>query len=66
MILTLNGERRETPSLETISELLAHLDLTEKQVLVEQNGFAIARDHFVATTINDGDTFEIVRMVAGG
>jgi sulfur carrier protein len=66
MILTLNGESREIPSLDTISELLAHLNLIEKLVLVEQNGSAIARDRFASTPINDGDTFEIVRMVAGG
>jgi sulfur carrier protein len=66
MKLRLNGDLRETPPLGNLSELLVHLQQAEKLVLVEKNGAAIARDCFATTTIQDGDTIEIVRMVAGG
>jgi thiamine biosynthesis protein ThiS len=34
--------------------------------LVEQNGQAVPRENFAATSVKDGDKIEIVRMVAGG
>jgi sulfur carrier protein len=66
MKLRLNGDLCETPALGTLSELMVHLKLVDRRVLVEKNGEPINRHHFATTTIQDGDTIEIVRMVAGG
>jgi sulfur carrier protein len=66
MKLTLNGQAREVAIGVTLSELLASLQLTDKLVLVERNGDAIPRADFPVTTLGEGDTIEIVRMVGGG
>ena len=66
MKLTLNGELREISESKTVSDLLRSLGLAEKLVLVEQNGQAVSRENFAATSIKGGDKIEIVRMVAGG
>jgi sulfur carrier protein len=66
MKLTLNGELREISQSKTVSDLLRSLGLVEKLVLVEQNGQAVLRENFAATSVKDGDKIEIVRMVAGG
>jgi sulfur carrier protein len=66
MKLTLNGELREISESETVSDLLRSLGLAEKLVLVEQNGQVVPRENFAATSVEDGDKIEIVRMVAGG
>jgi sulfur carrier protein len=66
MKLTLNGQAREIAIGVTLSELLASLQLADKLVLVERNGDAVARADFAVTTLIEGDTLEIVRMVGGG
>jgi sulfur carrier protein len=66
MRVVLNGEERDLSGLITVFDLLKHLGLEEKLVLVEQNGEAIARDRLASAPLGDGDTIEIVRMVAGG
>ena len=66
MKLMLNGELREIFESKTVSDLLRSLGLAEKLVLVEQNGQAVPRENFAATSVKDGDKIEIVRMVAGG
>jgi sulfur carrier protein len=66
MKLRLNGDLHEIPNLGNLSDLLTHLQLAENLVLIEQNGTAIDRNRFAATSIQEGDTIEIVRMVAGG
>ena len=66
MKLTLNGQAREMTIGMTLSELLASLQLADKLVLVERNGDAVPRADFPVTTLAEGDTIEIVRMVGGG
>jgi sulfur carrier protein len=66
MKLTLNGQAREMAIGVTLSELLASLQLADKLVLVERNGDAVARVDFPVTSLSEGDTIEIVRMVGGG
>jgi sulfur carrier protein len=66
MKLTLNGQAREVAIGVTLSELLASLQLVDKLVLVERNGGAVLRSDFPVTTLGEGDTIEIVRMVGGG
>ncbi len=66
MKLTLNGETRDIDSCPTIADLLVSLELKEKMVLVELNCQAVQRLDFHSVKLRDGDTVEIVRMVAGG
>jgi thiamine biosynthesis protein ThiS len=35
-------------------------------VVVERNGEIIARDRLAETSVDEGDTLEIVQMMAGG
>ncbi len=66
MTLTLNGQARPVEDGASLSDLLASLQLGEKLVLVELNGQPVERIDFPETKLGDGDTIEIVRMVAGG
>ena len=66
MKLMLNGQARDLQAVTTLSDLLTSLHLAEKMVLIELNGHAIPRTDFQATTLDESDTVEIVRMVGGG
>ncbi len=70
MILTVNGERRETAS-GNLAELwrkeTEHLDLdSPKGYAIALNGTLIRKDRWQSTTLADGDRVEIVRAVQGG
>ena len=66
--ITLNGQAREFPlSLGAfVSDLLVHLELKGDRIAVEQNGTILPRALWAATTVADGDRFEIVHFVGGG
>jgi thiamine biosynthesis protein ThiS len=66
MNLVLNGEKRNVPSIGTVSELLEKLNLAAGAVLVEQNGQVVQRAHFAVAKLAEGGHLEIVRVVAGG
>jgi sulfur carrier protein len=66
MNLLLNGEKRNVPSIGTVSELLEELNLAAGTVLVEQNGEVVTRARFAEAKLAEGDKIEIVRLVAGG
>jgi thiamine biosynthesis protein ThiS len=64
--LQINGKRVE---LEEATPLLAYLEslgVSPRAVAVEHNGVIIERDAYAGTTLRDGDSVEIVRMVGGG
>lgn len=67
MTVTVNGIVREFSADEaTIPEFLELLELGPQPVLVELNGKAVLVREFPDHTISDGDTIEVIRMVAGG
>jgi thiamine biosynthesis protein ThiS len=66
MKVKINGNLKEIDSVRTLAELLDALGVPAKSVLIEQNGNVVARPDFQAAVVNDGDTIEIVQMVAGG
>jgi len=66
MNLVLNGEKRNVPNIDTVSELLEKLNLAAGMVVVEQNGQVVQRAHFPVAKLAEGDKIEIVRVVAGG
>jgi sulfur carrier protein len=70
MILTVNGEQRETAS-GNLAELwraeTEHLDLeSPKGYAIALNGALIRKDKWQRTALAEGDRVEIVRAMQGG
>ena len=66
MKIRINGNLKEIGSIRTVAELLDVLGIPPSSALIEQNGNVIARPDFQITAVNEGDSIEIVQMVAGG
>jgi sulfur carrier protein len=67
-VLKINGVDREfaggIPS--TVAELLDKLKVDEATVVAEIDGRIIERDRFAQTTLQAGQSIELVRFVPGG
>jgi thiamine biosynthesis protein ThiS len=66
MNIRINGNLQEIDSVRTVAELLDALRIPRGSALIEQNGIVVARPDFPITAVNEGDSIEIVQMVAGG
>ena len=66
MTIRLNGDPFEISGPMTIEALLAQLDIHPRRVAVEHNLDIIKRERYATTTVNEGDTVEIVNFVGGG
>lgn len=66
MNITLNGQKRDAADARTIGDLLEHIGLGGKPVVVEHNQRALFPREIQSTAINDGDVIEIVQVTAGG
>lgn len=66
MNLTVNGEPRTFDSVATLTDVLASLGLDARAVVVEHNRAIVRRPALADTTVQDGDTIEIVHFVGGG
>jgi len=64
--LTINGERQETPVLETVADLAKWLELPTFGSAIELNGQVIQKSNHASTALRDGDRLEVVRLVGGG
>ena len=64
--VTINGDRRQVAPGQTLAEFLSGLRLEPRMVVVERNGAIVARDRLADTPVQEGDTLEIVQMMAGG
>jgi len=64
--IRLNGDPFELTGPLTIAALLTQLEIEPRRVAVEHNLDIIKRARYETTTINDGDTVEIVNFVGGG
>ncbi|HUR94662.1 MAG TPA: sulfur carrier protein ThiS [Gemmatimonadales bacterium] len=64
--VTVNGEPRRLQAPATLLELLAHLGLDPRTVVVELNREIVRRPHLGATAVSEGDTIELVHFVGGG
>ena len=64
--VTANGDLVELADGATVDDLLAHLGLGRRWVLVERNGAPVERRDTTTTRLVDGDRLELVRAVAGG
>jgi len=66
MKVTANGDEITLRDGSTAMDLLEHLGLGARWVLVERNGEPIDRNELASTVLADGDRLELVRAVAGG
>ncbi len=64
--LTVNGDRRSLPGPATLTDLLAHLRLDARMVVVELNREIIRRQFLSDRQLKDGDAIELVHFVGGG
>lgn len=64
--ILVNGEPRRVPSPATASDLLHHLGLDPRTVVVEVNRKIVRRPQLGETELSDGDAVELVHFVGGG
>jgi thiamine biosynthesis protein ThiS len=66
LAVTVNGEPRRVPSPATLLDLLVHLGLDPRTVVVEVNREIVRRPRLADTAVAEGDTIELVHFVGGG
>lgn len=67
MTITVNGAPRTVDDGTTLADLLAHLDLDPRLIVVEYNRSILReRDQYALLTLAPGDTLELVHFVGGG
>ncbi len=64
--ITVNGNTREFDSKSSLDDLLRVLDLDPRMVVVEHNRSIVRRPQLAATSLEDGDSVELVHFVGGG
>ena len=64
--IMVNGEPRRLASPATASDLLHHLGLDPRTVVVEVNRKIVRRPQLGETPLSDGDVVELVHFVGGG
>jgi len=66
VLVIINGEPQRLTDGVTLTELINQLGLNQRRIAVELNRAIIAREHYGAQVLNDGDEVEIVHFVGGG
>jgi len=66
MKMLVNGSEREFDEGTTLSEMIKSLELDITGMIVERNLTVVSRSEYDSTVLNDGDTIELIRLVAGG
>jgi thiamine biosynthesis protein ThiS len=66
MKIIVNGEARQVPGPATLDDLLRHLGLDPRTVVVEHNRRIVRRPALGQTTLAAGDAVELVHFVGGG
>jgi thiamine biosynthesis protein ThiS len=64
--ILVNGETRRIPSPATLLDLLGHLTLDPRSVVVELNREIVRRPKLGETMLAQGDQVELVHFVGGG
>lgn len=64
--IVVNGDERDVPSGQTITELLGDLGLHPRLIVVEHNREILDRELFSQTELHEGDALELVHFVGGG
>ena len=66
IMISVNGESRETKAGTTVADLLGELGLHAGRVAVERNLEILPRPLWPATQVAAGDRYEIVQFIGGG
>ena len=66
MRVVVNGDAIDLADGANVLDLLTHLNLGPRWVIVERNGEPVERRDVPTTALADGDRIELVRAVAGG
>jgi sulfur carrier protein len=66
LTVTINGDPRTVPGPATLTDLLAHLRLDPRMVVVELNRAIVRRQFLGDCRLKDGDSVELVHFVGGG
>jgi thiamine biosynthesis protein ThiS len=66
LAITVNGEARRVPAPATVADLLRHLQLDPRTVVVELNRHIVRRPQLAETELAEGDKVELVHFVGGG
>jgi thiamine biosynthesis protein ThiS len=64
--IVVNGESRRVPGPATLLDLLEHLGLDPRTIVVEQNREIVRRPKLGDTAVAEGDAIELVHFVGGG
>ena len=64
--ILVNGEPRRVPGPASAADLLRHLGLDARTVVVELNRQIVRRPHLGDTALANGDAVELVHFVGGG
>ena len=64
--IVVNGEPRRVPAPATAADLIRHLGLDPRTVVVELNRQIIRRPLLEETSLSNGDAVELVHFVGGG
>jgi thiamine biosynthesis protein ThiS len=64
--IIVNGESRSVPGPASVADLLRHLGLDPRTVVVELNQEIVRRPRLDETALADGDAVELVHFVGGG
>lgn len=64
--ILLNGDKIAVSGVETVEDLIRHLDLESQQVAVEVNRSILKRESWGEHPLQAGDIVEIVHFVGGG
>ena len=64
--VVVNGDERRAPGPATVLDLLAHLGLDPRTVVVELNREIVRRPRLGETPLAEGDSVELVHFVGGG
>ena len=64
--IMVNGEPRRVPGPATAADLLRHLGLDPRSVVVELNRKIVRRPQLNDTALAEGDAVELVHFVGGG
>lgn len=64
--VVVNGDERRVPGPATLLDLLTHLGLDPRRVVVELNREIVRRPRLGDTSLSEGDSVELVHFVGGG
>lgn len=64
--IVVNGDERKVPGPASVLDLLGHLGLDPRTVVVELNREIVRRPRLAETALAEGDAVELVHFVGGG